>query len=120
MLFVGLVSGDYPLEWVNRHFYFDVRGFYFPTPHKIFYRSSVLAHLGGQPYLDSNKNKANSKRKQEIGYRDFKRANLEVDHAFIESVKKLITAKGTPIMLAIAGPTAAGKTEIVERLRTII
>ena len=30
---------------------------------------------------------------------------------------KLIAAKGTPILLAIAGPTAAGKTEIVERLR---
>jgi uridine kinase len=32
-------------------------------------------------------------------------------------VHKLIAARGTPILLAIAGPTAAGKTEIVERLR---
>ena len=28
-----------------------------------------------------------------------------------------IASRGTPILLAIAGPTAAGKTEIVERLR---
>jgi uridine kinase len=39
-----------------------------------------------------------------------------VDALFIESVLKLIDARGTPILLAIAGPTAAGKTEIVERL----
>lgn len=41
-----------------------------------------------------------------------------MDGLLIESVHKLIAARGTPILLAIAGPTAAGKTEIVERLRT--
>jgi uridine kinase len=45
------------------------------------------------------------------------RANEDVDRLFIESVHKLISSRGTPILLAIAGPTAAGKTEIVERLR---
>ena len=40
-----------------------------------------------------------------------------MDALFIDSVQKLISARGTPILLAIAGPTAAGKTEIVERLR---
>ena len=39
-----------------------------------------------------------------------------MDQLFIESVQKLIAARGIPILLAIAGPTAAGKTEIVERL----
>ena len=29
MLFVGLVTGEYSEEWVQAHFYFDVRGFYF-------------------------------------------------------------------------------------------
>jgi uridine kinase len=32
-------------------------------------------------------------------------------------VERLIARKGTPVVLAVAGPTAAGKTEIVERLR---
>ena len=51
-----------------------------------------------------------------MGYKEFKDANAEVDNFFINSIKKLITIKKTPILLAIAGPTAAGKTEIVERL----
>ena len=29
MLFVGLVNGSYSRDWVNKNFYFDVRGFYF-------------------------------------------------------------------------------------------
>ena len=29
MLFVGLVTGEYPPNWVSAHFYFDIRGFYF-------------------------------------------------------------------------------------------
>ncbi len=54
---------------------------------------------------------------QDIGYKEFKAANADVDQAFIYSVKKLIAVRGTPTMLAIAGPTSAGKTEIVECLR---
>ncbi|MBN1315142.1 MAG: hypothetical protein JXA42_06735, partial [Anaerolineales bacterium] len=41
----------------------------------------------------------------------------EVDQAFIEIVDKLVAASKPPVVLAIAGPTAAGKTEIVDRLR---
>jgi uridine kinase len=52
-----------------------------------------------------------------VGYKAFREANAEVDALFIESVHKLIAALGSPVLLAIAGPTAAGKTEIVERLR---
>ena len=36
----------------------------------------------------------------------------------MEHVEKLVAARGTPVLVAIAGPTAAGKTEIVERLRS--
>ena len=39
-----------------------------------------------------------------------------MDACFIQSMLKLISVKKTPVLLAIAGPTAAGKTEIVERL----
>jgi uridine kinase len=56
-------------------------------------------------------------RRQDLGYKDFKAANAELDQAFLDAVQKLIAIRGTPVVLAIAGPTAAGKTEIVERLR---
>jgi len=116
MLFVGLVSGEYPIEWVSRHFYFDLRGFYFLHRTKYF-TDRVISHLGGQPYLEFAKEQKKFEIRQDIGYKEFKNANAEVDEAFIHSVKMLIAVRRTPIMLAIAGPTAAGKTEIVERLR---
>ena len=116
MLFVGLVSGEYSIEWLKRHFYFDIRGFYFLHRTRYF-TDRVLSHLGGQPYLEFEKKQIKFESKQDIGYKEFKDANTEVDQAFIRSVKKLISVRGTPIMLALAGPTAAGKTEIIERLR---
>ncbi|NJD60574.1 MAG: hypothetical protein C3F13_00410 [Anaerolineales bacterium] len=117
MIFVGLVTGDYPPEWVNQHFYFDVRGFYF-LHRTHYFTEKVLSHLGNQPYRQFEPKQKRLERCQDIGYRDFKHANQEIDALFIETVKKLITKQGTPVLLAIAGPTAAGKTEIVERLHT--
>ncbi len=117
MLFVGLVTGAYPLDWVNRHFYFDVRGFFF-LHRTHYFTDDVLVHLGNQPYRRFEPKQKLFERYQGVGYRDFKRANQQVDALFIETVKMLITKRGTPVLLAIAGPTAAGKTEIVDRLRT--
>jgi len=116
MLFVGLVTGAYSEAWVKTHFYFDIRGFYFLN-RTIYFTDSVLAHLGGKPFRQFEQKQKQLEGCQAIGYKAFKEANAEVDQAFIESVKRLITVKGTPIILAIAGPTAAGKTEIVDRLR---
>jgi uridine kinase len=116
MLFVGLVTGEYPDEWVSSHFYFDIRGFYF-LHRTAYFTAQVLAHLGGKPFQSFEQKQKRFERHQDIGYKDFKAANAEVDQLFIESVKQLIAAKGRPILLAIAGPTAAGKTEIVARLR---
>jgi uridine kinase len=116
MLFVGLVTGVYSEEWVRAHFYFDIRGFYF-LHRTVYFTGPVLAHLGGKPWKSFEQKQKRFERYQAVGYKDFKEANAEVDQAFIESVQKLIAAKGTPIILAIAGPTAAGKTEIVARLR---
>ena len=116
MLCVGLVTGQYPEEWVRAHFYFDVRGFYF-LHRTVYFTDAILAHLGGQPFRRFEQKQNRFERCQAIGYKEFKEANAEVDQAFIESVKALIAARGTPIILAIAGPTAAGKTEIVQRLR---
>ncbi len=116
MLFVGLVTGDYEEAWVRTHFYFDVRGFYF-LPRTVYFTAKVLAHLGGRPFRTFEQQQQRFERYQAVGYKDFREANADTDQAFIESVEMLIAVKGTPIVLAIAGPTAAGKTEIVERLR---
>ena len=115
MLFVGLVTGDYPLEWVSTHFYFDVRGFFF-LHRTQYFTDEVLAHLGHQAYRGFEQKQKVFERYQGVGYHDFRKANQQVDGYFIEVVHKLIMKRGIPILLAIAGPTAAGKTEIVERL----
>jgi uridine kinase len=116
MLLVGLVTGEYAVQWVNGHFFFDIRGFYF-LHRTHYFTASVLAHLGGRPFRQFEQKQKAFDGVQDVGYKAFQAANAEVDACFIESVQKLIAAKGTPILLAIAGPTAAGKTEIVERLR---
>jgi len=116
MLFVGLVIGAYEETWVNEHFYFDVRGFFF-LHRTTYFTEQVLTHLGGKPFKQFEQKQRAFERFQGVGYKDFMEANTDVDKLFIESVHKLIASRWTPILLAVAGPTAAGKTEIVERLR---
>jgi uridine kinase len=77
----------------------------------------ISVHLGGKPYLAYEQKQKAFDACHEVGYLDFKSANTEVDGSFIEIILDLVKTKGTPILIAIAGPTAAGKTEIVERLR---
>jgi uridine kinase len=119
MLFAGLVTGGYAEEWVRSHFFFDIRGFYF-LHRTAYFTDSVVAHLGGRPLKSFEQKQKRFERSQDVGYKEFREANAETDRAFVDSVRKLIAAKGTPILLAIAGPTAAGKTEIVERLRSAL
>lgn len=116
MLFLGLVTGEYPEEWVRAHFYFDIRGFIFLV-RTFYFTGPVLAHFGGKPLVRFEQRQKRFEQAQDIGYKEFKEANAEIDHFFIDSVKKLIAAKGMPVLIALAGPTAAGKTEIVTRLR---
>ena len=115
MLFVGLVTGHYPVGWVNQHFYFDIRGFYF-LHRTCYFTSQVISHLGGQPYLKFEPKQKDFETLQDVGYKAFMEANAQVDQAFIKCAQKLTAVSGTPVVLAIAGQTAAGKTEIVERL----
>ncbi len=115
MLMVGLVAGAYSEDWVRKHFYFDLRGFLF-LHRTVYFTESVLAHFGGAPYRQFEQHQKRFERYQDVGYKDFMAANAEVDQLFMDCVKTLIQAKGVPVLLAIAGPTAAGKTEIVERL----
>ncbi len=115
MLLVGLAKGIYPVDWVRSHFYFDIRGFYFLHRTRYF-TDSVKEHLGGHPYLQFTRRQDRFEAQQDLGYKEFKAANAEIDQAFMQTAYKLICTYGTPVVMAIAGPTAAGKTEIVERL----
>ena len=116
MLFVGLISGEYEQDWIKTQFYFDIRGFYF-LHRTLYFTDKVLAHFGGKPFKRFEQKQKAFEWRQDVGYKEFREANAEVDALFIESVMKIIASRGTPILVAIAGPTAAGKTEIVERLR---
>jgi uridine kinase len=115
-LMAGLAAGDYPVEWIRRHFYFDLRGFIF-LHRTVYYTPAVLAHLGGQPLRTFERRQKQLERLPAVGYKDFKKANAEVDELFMECVRRLLAGRGAPMLLAVAGATAAGKTEIVERLR---
>jgi uridine kinase len=116
MLFAGLVTGAYPREWVRALFSFDVRGFLF-LARTVYWTDEAMAHFGGGPWKRFAPRQRDLLRLPEIGYREFSAANAEVDQAFIEAVMKLVAARGTPLLVTLAGPTAAGKTEIVDRLR---
>ncbi|NLC13013.1 MAG: hypothetical protein GX768_03075 [Chloroflexi bacterium] len=116
MLFVGLVIGDYPTDWVVKHFTFDPRGFYF-IHRTEYYSEEIIAHLGGRPLMAFDRLQDEFQKIPAVGYKAFKKANEEVDGAFIKIVQMLVEKIGTPILIAIAGQTAAGKTEIVERLQ---
>ena len=114
-LFAGLVRGEYNPSWVNKLFYFDIRGFYF-LPRTIYFTKAGMAHFGGKPFRNFEPRQKEFESVQDIGYLDFMKANLEIDQAFIEMIQTLIEIRGTPILITLAGPTAAGKTEIVERM----
>jgi uridine kinase len=115
MLFAGLVSNAYAEEWVMERFYFDIRGFYF-LPRSVYFTEAALAHFGGEPYKRFEPRQKRFERFQDIGYKDFRKANSEIDRAFIESLQILIKARTLPLIITLAGPSAAGKTEITKRL----
>ncbi len=117
MLLAGLAAGRYSLTWVNSQFYFDLRSFIF-YPRTCYYSPAVFEHFGGTPYRKFTPRQTQFAGAFDIGYAEFKQANQEIDRAFIDTVKGLIDALGTPILMTLAGPTGAGKTEIVSRLST--
>ena len=84
MLFVGLVTGEYPPEWVSAHFSFDLRGFYFL--HRTRYLTQeAAAHLGGVPFKAFEPQQKRFDCCDAIGYKDFEAANAEIDGAFIRA-----------------------------------
>jgi len=118
MLLVGLATERYSEDWVKTHFYLDIRGFYF-LHRTVYFTREVLDHLCRKPYRQFEAKQKQFESAHEVGYKAFKTANAEIDRFFIQCVQKMIAIKGTPIVLAIAGGTAAGKTEIVEQLHEV-
>lgn len=115
MLLVGLCNGKYSHDWVNRVFYFDVRGFYF-LPRTLYFTEKSLAHFGGKPWRSFEERQKAFEQVQDISYKEFQAANVEIDQALLSLVQELIRLRGTPVLITLAGPTAAGKTEITERM----
>jgi len=115
MLLVGLWQEKYTQDWVNRLFYFDVRGFYF-LPRTVYFTEKSLARFGGKPWQRFEPRQEKFEQVQDISYQEFQAANEEIDQALIALVQKLTRLRGTPLLITLAGPTAAGKTEITERL----
>jgi uridine kinase len=118
-LFLGLVTGKYSHDWILRHFYFDLRGFYF-LHRSQYYTSEIIRWLGGKPFKTFEQKQKSLTHLQAVGYQDFKRANSEVDQFFVDLTKVLVKVKSKPILIGIAGQTAAGKTEIVSHLQAEI
>jgi uridine kinase len=116
ILFTGLVSGLYPLEWVNQWFYFDLRSFIFFVRTR-YYNPVILEHFGVTPYLQFETRQSCFDHSHEIGYREFRQTNEAVDGAFIDLLSRIIRSMQMPLVLTLVGPTAAGKTEIVERIK---
>ena len=115
-LFAGILYNKFDLHWIDKYFYFDVRGFLF-LPRTIYFTRKILEHLGNKPYREFKKRQTNFDSYHGIGFKDFKEANVEIDNNLIKVIKNLTISKGTPIIIAIAGPTAAGKTEFSEYLQ---
>jgi uridine kinase len=113
----GLVTGQYSPEWVSGLFYFDLRAFlFFVRPR--YYTEVAIEHLGGAPAARFEPGQRQLERLPEIGYKQFKAANQAVDRAFLDAMLQLVTGFGTPQLVTMVGPSAAGKTEIVERLHS--
>ena len=118
-LMIGLATDEFSIDWVNSLFYFDIRAFCFFI-HTDYYNSKILKNFGNKPFLTYQPRQLDLAYQQEIGYRDFKEANQDVDQAFITMIYQLIKFHGSPILLTLAGPTGAGKTEITDRIREFL
>lgn len=118
-LLICLVNDEVTVEWVNKNFYFDIRAFCFFVRTQYF-NERIFSHFGGDPHFTFEPKQKELDSFQEIGYHAFKLANQEIDQAFISTIFKLIQIHGVPILITLAGPTGAGKTEITKRIKQFL
>jgi uridine kinase len=116
VLFRGLVEEVYSIEWVNQHFYFDLRGFLF-FPRTNYFTSKAIEHFGGKPAMVFSQRQTRFEQKQDIGYKEFRLANAAIDDGFIQLLLKLFKKLNSHLMISLSGPTGAGKTEITQLLQ---
>lgn len=112
-LFSGIAAEYYDLNWVDKYFYFDIRSFLF-VPRTIYFTENVLDHLRQKPYLSFKTRQNDFGCFHGIGFKDFKMANKEIDQNLMNLISILSTKFSFPLVIALAGPTAAGKTEFAE------
>ncbi len=115
-IFMGLITDELSCDWVNDHFYFDIRSFCLFVRTQ-YYTPKIKEHFGNKPFLEFEPTQTQFNSYQEIGYKAFSQANSLIDREFIKIIDQLLKNHGIPILLALAGPTGAGKTEITEQTR---
>ena len=115
VLCCGLVSGMYSPPWVNSLFYFDIRAFVFFV-HTQYFDQPITAHFGGQPYMTFPPNQEQLSRLQDIGLREFRAANHDLDQSLVQQILAMTRSHGLPLVITLVGPTGAGKTEITQEI----
>lgn len=114
-LLVGLLNGNYSLDWLKQHFYFDLRAFVFFVRSE-YYTQEALARFGNFPYFQGKDTHNQFACQPAIGYKAYQQANLDIDQAFFDVIDKMVRTQPQPLLLSLVGPSAAGKTELVARL----
>ena len=115
-LFVGLMTNVYSEDWVAEHFYFDVRSFVF-LPTTKYLTEEVVDHVGENPMHSFTKHQDKLKTQLSIGFNEFSECNSEIDECLADLLYNIVRIKKTPVIIGLAGPTAAGKTEFADNLR---
>lgn len=115
VLCCGLVSGTYSPRWVNSLFYFDIRAFVFFV-HTQYFDQPIITHFGGRPFLTFPPDQDHFSRHQDIGLREFRAANHDLDQSLIQLILAMIRSRGVPLVITLVGPTGAGKTEITREI----
>ncbi len=115
VLCCGLVSGTYSLAWVDSIFYFDIRAFVFFVRTRYF-DPAIIEHFGGQPHRTFPAFQVQLSRRQDIGLREFRAANQQLDQSLVELILGMVRSHGVPLVITLVGPTGAGKTEITQEI----
>ena len=115
-LLVGLLNGNYSLDWLRQYFYFDLRAFVFFV-RMDYYTQEALAHFRNRPFFQGKQTHNLFVNQPAISYKAYQQANLKIDQVFFNIIDKMVRIQPQPLLLSLVGPSAAGKTELVARLK---